>query len=208
MLVDTGLPGSERKIGRALRAHGLDWSDVALTILTHAHIDHAGAGARVRKLSKAPVFMHQHDLPYCEGHAPVLRPTGGFGRLFQKTGAIERPFTYFTPDQVVQSDDVALHAYGFSARIIATPGHTPGSQSVLFENGDVIAGDLAASGILLGGIMLRGRPKQPPFEEDTSQVIAALEHLLLLGATRFFLGHGGPLDAHAIAAHVAALKRA
>ena len=71
----------------------------------------------------------------------------------------------------------------------------------------MIAGDLAASGILLGGLALRGRPKSPPFEEDIAGVIASLEHLLAQGCTQFYLGHGGPLPAQAIARHVGNLRK-
>ncbi len=198
MLIDTGLPNSETKIERALRKHGLDWSSLRLIVLTHAHIDHAGSAARVRELSSAPVLAHYKETPYCQGVSPILRPTGAFGRLFLKTGAIERPFKHFTPDRVMETDELDLAEYGFPARVLHTPGHTPGSVSVLLEDGVVVAGDLVASGILLGGIAFRSRPKPPPFEEEPEAVAASLARLLSLGCTGFLLGHGGPLPASSI----------
>ena len=54
ILVDTGLPGSEHKIERALRRNGLGWRDIRLIVITHAHVDHAGSAARLRELSGAP----------------------------------------------------------------------------------------------------------------------------------------------------------
>ena len=206
MLVDTGLPNAAPKVEKALHARGLDWSDLALTVLTHAHIDHAGSAVAVRRLSSAPLLAHADDIPLCQGQAPVLRPSGPFGRLFQKTGAIQQKFDYFSPDRIIQGADMDLSDYGFAARVLHTPGHTAGSVSVLLEDGRVIAGDLAASGILLGGIALRDRPKSPPFEEDIAGVIASLEHLLARGCRQFFLGHGGPLPAQAIAHHVTNLR--
>ncbi|WP_322786955.1 MBL fold metallo-hydrolase [Paraburkholderia sprentiae] len=54
VLVDTGTPGSEDKIERALAKHGRGFRDVSLIVVTHAHTDHAGAAARLRELTGAP----------------------------------------------------------------------------------------------------------------------------------------------------------
>ncbi|GAB2183892.1 MBL fold metallo-hydrolase [Roseibium sp. LAB1] len=199
VLVDTGLPGSERKIGKVLSKAGCSFADLKLIVVTHGHIDHAGSAARVRKLSGAPIVLHEGDLPYCQGKAPRLRPSGLFGHLFKITGAIERPFPTVEPDILLTADQTLdLSAYGLAGEILPTPGHTPGSLSVLLADGSVIAGDLAASGILLGGIALKGRPKPPPFEESQARVASSLKFLLSKGAKRFYLGHGGPLDARVI----------
>jgi glyoxylase-like metal-dependent hydrolase (beta-lactamase superfamily II) len=199
VLVDTGLPGSEHKIGKGLSKAGCSFADLKLIVVTHGHIDHAGSAARIRKRSGAPIVLHEGDLPYCQGRAPLLRPSGPFGRLFKMTGAIERPFAKVEPDILLSANrTLDLSAYGLAGEIVPTPGHTPGSLSVLLADGTVIAGDLAASGILLGGIAFKGWPKPPPFEEDTIEVARSLKLLLSKGAKRFYLGHGGPLDARAI----------
>ncbi|MCB1438396.1 MAG: MBL fold metallo-hydrolase [Nitratireductor sp.] len=207
ILVDTGLPNSEDRVARALKRNGLSWPEIKLIVLTHAHIDHAGSALRLRELTSAPVLAHESDIPYLQGEPPVLRPTGTFGRLFKKTGAIEQPFDYLMPDLVASADTIDLDEFGICGQVRHTPGHTPGSVSVLLEDGNVIAGDLAASGILLGGIALKSRPTAPPFEEDAQEVANSLQGLLDLGFTRFHLGHGGPLEARQIAAHVEAIKR-
>ena len=49
----------------------------------------------------------------------------------------------------------------------------------------------------LGGIALRSRPKQPPFEENSTQVARSLAALLDRGGQTFYLGHGGPLPGDA-----------
>lgn len=202
ILVDTGLPNSARRVEKALKKNGLGWSNLRLIVLTHAHIDHAGSAADLRDLSAAPIIAHEAELAYCQGRTPIFLPTRWFGRLFRMTGAIQRPFRYFTPDLIVSGDGHDLSDYGISARLLFTPGHTPGSLSLLLEDGGVLAGDLAASGILLGGIARKNRPIQPPFEETPRQVAASLRLLLSLGCTRFFLGHGGPLTAREIDRHI------
>jgi len=207
VLVDTGLPNSERKIEKALNARGLDWSNLTLTILTHAHIDHAGSAARVQTRSAAPLLAHHDELPYCQGQPPLLTPSGPFGRVFYRTGAIQRPFDTVTPDVIMTTDVFDLSEFGVSAQVRHTPGHTPGSVSVLLDDGRVIAGDVAASGILLGGIACRAHPKSPPFEEDPMRVVASLQPLLSLDCGLFFLGHGGPLPASAVQRHSDTLRQ-
>ena len=54
ILVDTGIPGSERRIERVLSQYGLSFKDIKLIVVTHAHTDHAGSAAHVRDLSGRP----------------------------------------------------------------------------------------------------------------------------------------------------------
>jgi len=61
VLVDTGLPGSESKIGNVLEKNGLSFKDIKLIVITHAHVDHAGSAARMRELSGAPIVAHEGD---------------------------------------------------------------------------------------------------------------------------------------------------
>ncbi len=205
VLIDTGLPDSAPKIARALARRNMGLGNLRLIVLTHGHIDHAGSAKAVADLSGAPVLAHVDEMPYLTGTPPLLRPSGLFGRFFKQTGLINQPFPRVTPDIQMDGDDMDLSDFGLPARVLRTPGHTPGSISVLMDDGRVFAGDLAASGIALGGLILRGRPKSPPFEEDRAAVATSLDRLISLGGREFLLGHGGPLPASAIKSHIANL---
>ena len=204
IVVDTGLPGSaEKALAQLRRTPGLQ---VTAIVLTHGHIDHAGSATALRAILDVPVIAHELEVPYLSGARPILRPTRGFGHVFKQTGLIERPFDHVPPDIAVAGPEFDLSEFGFKgARLLHTPGHTPGSLSMLLPDGQTIAGDLAASGILLGGIALRSRPKQPPFEENSTLVAQSLASLLDRGGQTFYLGHGGPLPRAAIEAHMARL---
>ena len=196
ILVDAGIPGSEEKIGRALKQHGLDYSDLNLIVVTHAHGDHAGSAAAVQKLSGAPILGHEAELAYFQHEKPMTYcPTGPFGRFFLKTGRPTRPYNAFTPEILMKDREAFdLSEFGVNGTVVATPGHTVGSVSVTVGNRDALVSDLVASGILLGGIAFRDRPKAPPFEDDPRQVAEELLQLVDKGMETFYLGHGGPLN--------------
>ncbi|MED5618456.1 MBL fold metallo-hydrolase [Ideonella sp. BN130291] len=209
VLVDTGVPGSHRKIERALQAHGRSLKDIRLIVVTHAHMDHAGSAARVRELSGAPILAHAGDLPYYERRkAMTYCATGWVSRLFFRTGVIVRPYQPFTPD-IVLADGEALDLapYGVAGRARHTPGHTAGSVSIELDGGDAMVGDLLASGVLLGGLVRTQHARRPPFEDDPKTVALQLERLVASGMQTFHLGHGGPLPAREVLRHAQWLGR-
>lgn len=209
VLVDTGVPGSHRKIERALQAEGLGFKNIRLIVVTHAHMDHAGSAARVRKLSGAPIVAHEGDLPYYERRKPMSYcETGWVSRLFFRTGVIVQPYEPFTPDILLTDDQVLdLAAYGVAGRARPTPGHTAGSVSLELDSGDAMVGDLLASGVLLGGLMRTQHARRPPFEDDPKTVAQQLEQLVAGGMQTFHLGHGGPLPAKEVLRHAGWLGR-
>ena len=155
VLVDAGLPGSQAKVHRVLRRHGLDYADIKLIVITHAHIDHAGSARKLRELSGAPIVAHAGDLDYYEQRKPMtFCTTDWFSRQFFRTGVIRRPYAPFTPDVLLQDgESLDLRPYGLAGRVQHTPGHTAGSISVQMAGGEAMVGDLLASGVMLGGLV-------------------------------------------------------
>jgi len=208
ILVDSGVPGSEPKVERVLKRNNLSFSDLKLIVITHAHTDHAGSAARLRTLSGAPIVGHIADLPYYVQEKPMtFCTTGPFGRFFVGTGLPSQPYEAFTPDILLKDEDqFDLRPYGIEGTVHHTPGHTAGSISIHLANKEAMVGDLIASGILLGGIVLVDRPTRPPFEDDPHAVAAQLENLLQAGMERFHMGHGGPLKVAAVKEHIISLR--
>ena len=103
-------------------------------IVTHAHIDHIGGAAQLRRVTGAPVLFHQADLPI-------------LGMMEMQAGWLSIP----TPEKVAldQSADDGLAAGipGLEAEVIHTPGHTPGSICFHFPKQELLlAGDTLFAG--------------------------------------------------------------
>ena len=209
ILVDTGIPGSERRVAKVLARHGLSFSDIKLIIVTHAHTDHAGSAERLRALSGAPILAHKDDADFYSRKVPMTYcPTGLVGRLFFRTPLPHAPYTGFVPDMLMKNGDtIDLRDFGVEGMVRHTGGHTPGSIALELSSHDVLVGDLVASGILIGGVAFLGRAIRPPFEDDPHTVARELQRMVQGGATRFYMGHGGPLGAPEVMRHASTLSK-
>lgn len=207
ILVDAGLPGSEVRLGKALAGNGLSFKDIKLIVVTHAHVDHAGAAYAIRELSGAPIVAHAGDARHFSRETPMTYcPTGWAGRLFLKSPLPHQAYTGFAPDILLaENDSLDLSRYGIPGAVEATPGHTAGSISVELSSKDALVGDLVASGILIGGLIRTRHAIRPPFEDDPHAVGLALQRLIDAGMERFYMGHGGPLPAGEVQRHAQVL---
>jgi len=79
VLVDAGLPRYEHRVLRRMRALGLD--DPRLIFVTHAHLDHYGSAAALRRLTGAPIAIHRADGDTMARGDTPLGSVRGRGRL-------------------------------------------------------------------------------------------------------------------------------
>jgi hydroxyacylglutathione hydrolase len=197
ILVDTGVPNSEANIMHQLNELRISKEEIKLMILTHAHIDHFGSAARMKEILNVPVLAHRLDEPYFRTGQPdttSMKPTKIFWNLLRKN-LVGKKALPVSVDIVMDSEEVyPLHLWGVDGVVIHTPGHTKGSLSVILENGEAIIMDMMASGILLGGIMLRSRVKHPPFHDDFNALRDSFTKVLSYPGDRYYLGHGGPVN--------------
>lgn len=90
-LVDAGFPGKAQIVLEAVRALGRAPSDVKHIVLTHAHPDHIGSLAALKRATGAQTYIHALDRDIAERGsgfrpmtaAPGLLPKVLFALLFR-----------------------------------------------------------------------------------------------------------------------------
>ena len=196
VLVDAGQAGWTSAFFRYLKHTGIGLEAIRLIVITHVHFDHVGNLKTLKERCGCPVAIHTNEASLLSQGAVVFPPgINLFGKLAASIGRALAPFLAYrpvTPDILIE-EKLALEPFGVSGRIIATPGHTRGSLSVLLPDGTACVGDLAANHYpgRLGPII-------PPFADNVTALMQSWQHLLDEGARTICPGHGHPFQAECL----------
>ncbi len=128
VLIDPGAEGE--RLVRAVRASGAALDAIWLT---HAHVDHVGGIAAVKREWDVPIHLHPLDGPVYDA-AP---------RVAEIYGLL--PFEAPPPPTDDLADGTRLQLGSLSFDVLHTPGHAPG-HSVIVGHGVMFAGDLLFAG--------------------------------------------------------------
>jgi hydroxyacylglutathione hydrolase len=182
ILIDTGGPGSEKIILRRLK--DFNKGGLILIFITHAHLDHYGSAKLVQENTKAPIAIHRADACLMVSGSTILGTTRSLGKILRMImPIIERVYRPLPviPDLVFNKGET-LQTFGEEATIIHTPGHTPGSSTLLFSNGTAFVGDMISSS---------GRPHtQRYFANDWALLEESQKKLASFKPKWIYPGHG------------------
>jgi glyoxylase-like metal-dependent hydrolase (beta-lactamase superfamily II) len=163
-------PGDEiAGIHRRLTALGLKLKQI---LITHAHIDHVGGALKLKKLTGAPIFLNENDLPLLK---MMDEQAGWLG--------VDTPETA-PPDESL-TDGLIVGLAKIPAMVIHTPGHTQGSVCLHFAPLNLlVAGDTLFAGSI-------GRTDLPG--GNTGQILESIHTRLMAlpDETKVLPGHGG-----------------
>ena len=196
LLVDGGGPNSAGPFFKKLRRLNIEPAQIRLLVITHVHFDHAGGVNDIKAKCGCQVAVHRTEAPLLAGARVVIPPgtnivTRMLCRLADRhPGLIERLYGFkaVEPDILV-SGDMDLCDFGFEGGIITTPGHTPGSLSVLTQHGEAFVGDLAVNYYPFGL-----GPIFPPFAENPDLLFQSWKRVIQCGARVIFPAHGKMFD--------------
>jgi len=148
VLVDTGVGGPDyllrdwrvvnRAVADALADVDMTPADIDLVVNTHLHFDHCGQNAVFKH---APFYVQRAELSRARTESPEL--TGWFDFMNARF-------------ELLDGDAEVLPGL----RVIATPGHTVGHQSVLVESADGL------SDVLIGDAAYQPRQYLDPLSDD------------------------------------------
>ena len=188
-IIDPGPGSTLEALLAALRKAGFDPQDVTHILVTHVHLDHAGAtGSLVRLLPRAQVYVHSTGAPHLADTSKVVASAARiYGeRMKLYWGEIES-----TPPErlhAMEGGDL-LKVAGRSLEVHYTPGHA--IHHVIFFNahsGEVFVGDV-------GGVRLQEvdyvRPPTPPPDIDLEAWSESIELVRSLRPDVMYIAHYG-----------------
>ena len=193
-------PGGEvPRLMSVLGAHDLEVDKI---VLTHAHIDHAGGVKRLReRVAKA------------QGTVPPLCSCGREETFLRSTLSQQASFFGLSPSEYedvpepeeVVRDGSTVSLDSVSARVLFTPGHSPGHLAFFFEeidfhvqwldhSGSIAEEEQRRAPVLIGGDALFsgsiGRTDLPGGDHQTLLKSIREKLYVLPGHTRVLSGHG------------------
>src|ERR1700681_2593405 len=195
-LVETGSQSSVPPVHAALDSLGLGPLDLRWIIVTHIHLDHAGAvGDLAKDFPSATVVVHER------GARHLVDPS----RLIDSASRVYGPLldglygrmTAVPEDRLIAAGDGFRVDVGHGRELVLvdSPGHAKHHHAVLDEQTEtLLVGD--AVGVLLPDIGVL-RPATPPPDFDLEQAVESLHRFAELRAERLVLTHYGPVAAPA-----------
>jgi glyoxylase-like metal-dependent hydrolase (beta-lactamase superfamily II) len=193
-LVETGPGVTLPEVLAGLRALGVEERYVTHLLLTHIHLDHAGAAGALARRTGATVLVHEVR------RADLVDPSRLMASAHRVYGdALSTLWGEMLPvpaGRVVAVRDGESHDVGgLDVRVVHTPGHASHHVSYLLPDGTLFCGDSA--GVVLPGAGVI-RPALAPPELDIELKEGSVRRQLALGPTRLVLSHFGPVpDARA-----------
>jgi len=189
ILVESGPGSTLPALACDLERLGYRLEDVTDVLLTHIHLDHAGAaGALARR--GARVHVHPVGAPHMANPERLLASAK---RLYQdEMDVLWGEFLPVPEDRlVVPEKDQPFTLHGHTFVPLDTPGHASHHFAYLWNGEVLFTGDIA--GVRLPGSRHVRLPTPPPeFHLETWQT--SVEKLLRQPAKTWVLTHFGPVD--------------
>ncbi|MGE5235203.1 MAG: MBL fold metallo-hydrolase [Acidobacteriota bacterium] len=199
VLIETGPESTYAALERGLRAIGETAEAVRHVLLTHIHLDHAGAAWRLARLG-ATIYVHPVGAPHLADPARLLASARKIygDRMDSLWGRLE-PIPSGRLRSV--SDGEILRVGGVSIEALHTPGHA--SHHIAYRiDGAVFTGDV-------GGVRVGNGPAVPPCPPPDIDLEAwrrSISTLRSIGPETLYLTHFGAFsDA---SAHLETLEEA
>ena len=170
IVLNTGMPGSGPMIEKSIRELGFKPEEVKIILTGHAHCDHVGGHAYLKKVTGAKIAMIREEVDLFESGGKLDFHYGAIKEFGFDPAKVD---TIFRDGDQIKLGDIAIKA-------ILTAGHTRGSTtftmnvvdngtnySVLFPNGTSIN----------PGYRVVNRPSYPGIADDFRKTVETLESI-------------------------------
>ena len=189
-LIETGPGSTVEALLAGLNRAGIAKEEITDILLTHIHLDHAGAAGYMARLTGATVHVHHVGAPHMIDPTKLLASAG---RIYgDQMGPLWGEFLSVPAEQVrpLQDGDV-IDAAGIPVKAIDTPGHAYHHMAYWLGDGVCFTGDVAA--VRLPGFDHIRLPTPPP-EFHLQLWKASVEKLRAMKPDVIIPTHYGPYE--------------
>ena len=189
-IVDPGPSTTLPVLRRELKEAGIAMRDVTALLLTHIHLDHAGAtGTLVRELPSLRVYVHERGAPHMSDPSKLIASAA---RLYGDD--MDRLWGEFLPVPAASMTALRggerIDAGGRILDVAYTPGHASHHVSYFSDDAGVaFVGDTAGIKRGVNGFVL---PPTPPPDIDLDAWRQSLALIEARGTETLFVTHFGP----------------
>ncbi|MGI8467489.1 MAG: MBL fold metallo-hydrolase [Pyrinomonadaceae bacterium] len=207
-LVDTGpkTPEALKTLRENLTRNGVKFSDVRRIVLTHAHEDHCGLAKTILGEAKdAEIFIHKWETGHLFGrlareeHKNLILRAGVPLEVWNAMRSFYESFRALTdalaPEEFSElKDEMELEFSGGVLKVLHTPGHTPGSCSLVREaNRTVIAGDTVLKRVTPNPVLSPDPIDSAKRFPSLAEYLVSLARIRTVSPTLIYGGHGEPI---------------
>ncbi|MBP6786426.1 MAG: MBL fold metallo-hydrolase [Candidatus Promineofilum sp.] len=193
VLVESGPGSTLPAVLDALAMRGFRPADIKHVLLTHIHLDHAGAAGWWAQQG-AQLYVHHIGAPHLIDPSKLLgSATRIYGDRMEALWGDILPAPAERVTSLYDGDTVTAGGLTFTA--LDTPGHASHHHTYLLDDGQgsriAFTGD--AAGVCLPHIEVVDLPAPPP-EFNLETWLATLDRLQEAGARTFYPTHFGPIS--------------
>lgn len=185
-LIETGSTATLPILEAGIRQAGFDPEALAAILVTHIHLDHAGAAGVLACRYGAEVYVHQAGAPHLADPSRLIASAERiYGADMARLWGEVMPVPEAQLRVLVGGEQ--LRVLGHELRVLYTPGHA--LHHLCFLLGDALFTGDAAAIKLPGSAVIR--PATPPPEVNLELWEASLAAMLALRPARLLLTHFG-----------------
>ncbi len=189
-LIETGPASTLKTIKKGIKEAGFALEKLKAILVTHIHLDHAGAAGTLAKETAAPVFVHERGAKHMHDPSRLMdSATRIYGEMMDELWGQMIPI----PEEQLKilSGGESLDILGHKIDVIYTPGHASHHVSYLLNKDALFTGDSAAI-CLTGSSIIR--PALPPPDINLELWQESIDQMLAAKPKRLMLTHFGLVE--------------